>query len=105
MAGATSYDPPVLSSLNEETNLAVKSFQTLPDRWVLARVSAPAGGNVGHVADWDPGLGTIPAATNQSMAYGGLAYECGLIRVFQVGLNAGTEYRFCLLYTSDAADE
>jgi len=90
-----SYDPPAVSGLPAATNFLVKNFAGQGSGWLFAEASTPAMTNLAHVANWSPGLGVLnPGSSGQTLPYGGIALECGLLRVFTVYLEAGQDYRF-----------
>lgn len=92
-----SYDPPAVSGLAGATNFLVKNFAGQGSRWLYAEASTPSMTNLAHLVNWSPGVAVLnPGTSGQTLPYGGLDLECGLLRVFTVYLQAGTDYRFFL---------
>ncbi len=103
MADTTAYSPRVLSTISGETNFLVKDFSTEPDQWLFAKAWTYPEQSLGYVVEWDSGQGALPIDTPQSFGYGGISFDCGLIRVFKVALDAGQRYHFYL--TREHEDE
>ena len=100
----TAYSPRVVSTQSVAVNFLVKDFSTVEDQWVFVKTWTDPPQNLGYVMDWDPGQGALLIDEEHTYDYGGITYECGLIRVFKVALNAGQQYHFNLI-RDEAGDD
>jgi|GEM_PF-3253349 len=91
------------STGTQGTDFVVGDFNSNPLGYYQPYVSY-GGANTPFVVEWDDGADTITLGSDIYGSVGGPNGNCGLVRMWDVYLQAGTTYRFALTQTSGAAD-
>ncbi|MCP4548829.1 MAG: T9SS type A sorting domain-containing protein [bacterium] len=91
------------SNLPDATNFLIRNWSGDED-WGFCEVYTSGPYNGTHLTDYDPGQGAAVPDTEYNESYGGLGGGCGLFRVWDLYLVAGTSYRLHLSYDSPSTD-